>query len=72
VDFSDPSAAPLGTDEEAAGTPPAPESVQLAYDLEIGRPATSASDARIDSGVVIYVAVMLGLVIGFGVLFWLL
>ena len=71
VAFRDPAAAPLGTDDEAAGTPPAPESVQLAYDLEIGRSATSADHGRIDSGVAIYVAAMIGLVISFGGLFWL-
>tara|TARA_R110002020_G_scaffold26514_34_gene86067 strand:+ start:6073 stop:6417 length:345 start_codon:yes stop_codon:yes gene_type:complete len=34
VAFSDPAAAPLGTDEEAAGTPPDPAAVDWARDAE--------------------------------------
>ena len=34
----DPAAAPLGTDDEAAGTPPSPEAVQLAHQNEIRVP----------------------------------
>ena len=70
VDFPDPAAAPLGTDDEAAGTPPAPESIQLAYDLEMGRGPTSR-DTQHDSGIVIYVAIILGLVVAFGAGVWL-
>jgi hypothetical protein len=33
----DPAAAPLGTDEEAAGTPPSPEQVALAWEQETSR-----------------------------------
>jgi hypothetical protein len=36
VAFSDPAAAPLGTDDEAAGTPPSPEEVELASRTELG------------------------------------
>ena len=36
--WSDPAAAPLGTDDEAAGTPPTRAQVALAYRQEAGRP----------------------------------
>lgn len=42
VDFPDPSAAPLGTDDEAAGTPPSEGDVAVAAAHELGR----ASSAR--------------------------
>ncbi|HUR39722.1 MAG TPA: hypothetical protein VM240_00990 [Verrucomicrobiae bacterium] len=40
VNARDPAAAPLGTDDEAAGTPPAPEEVRTAMRNEVlsGRP----------------------------------
>ncbi|EFH10881.1 hypothetical protein ACFFMP_03000 [Pseudoroseomonas cervicalis] len=34
VNFTDPAAAPLGADDEAAGTPPSAEAVRLARQLE--------------------------------------
>jgi hypothetical protein len=34
VAFPDPAAAPLGTDDEAAGTPPTPEQVEMAWEAE--------------------------------------
>jgi hypothetical protein len=36
--FPDPAAAPLGTDEEAAGTPVPPSAVDKAHRQETGRP----------------------------------
>ncbi len=36
VPASDPAAAPLGTDDEAAGTPPSPEQVARARAAEVG------------------------------------
>lgn len=41
VAFSDPAAAPLGTDAEAAGTPPTEEQVRLAAEAEVGRSDTA-------------------------------
>jgi hypothetical protein len=38
VAFPDPAAAPLGTDEEAAGTPVSPQAAALARRLETSRP----------------------------------
>jgi hypothetical protein len=43
--WPDPAAAPLGTDEEAAGTPPTREAVAVASRLETGRPVKSPSPA---------------------------
>jgi hypothetical protein len=43
VDWPDPAAVPLGTDEEAAGTPPDPWAVETARTLEISRPVKSVS-----------------------------
>jgi hypothetical protein len=42
VSFPDPSMAPLGTDDEAGGTPPTPERIQLARDQELNRPVPPA------------------------------
>lgn len=35
VPFTDPAAAPLGTDDEAAGTPPTPEQIRMARKAEL-------------------------------------
>lgn len=55
VDNIDPAAAPLGTDDEAAGTPPTPVSVRLAYAHEVG-PGTSTGRRDEDHGVVLWIA----------------
>jgi hypothetical protein len=66
IEASDPAAAPLGTDEEAAGTPPSGEAVRQARDYErsIGRRVhRSAQDAWGPSAAVrIYVVIILALV----------
>jgi hypothetical protein len=41
IDWPDPAAVPLGTDEEAAGTPPDPWAVETARRLEGSRPCKS-------------------------------
>jgi hypothetical protein len=41
IDCPDPSAAPLGTDEEAAGTPPEARAVEKARTIELSRPCKS-------------------------------
>jgi hypothetical protein len=66
VDFPDPAAAPLGTDDEAAGTPPSPQATKLAYDLEIGRPVSSEQAHRIEGAVYVFAAVIIGLALGIG------
>ena len=40
VDFPDPAAAPLGTDDEAGGNPPQPQAVALAHARETRRSST--------------------------------
>jgi hypothetical protein len=46
VAFPDPAAAPLGTDDEAAGTPPTSERVRMALTHEYRAPAEPTSSAR--------------------------
>jgi hypothetical protein len=43
IDAPDPAVAPLGSDEEAAGTPPDPAAVEAARTLELSRPCQSSS-----------------------------
>ena len=60
VDVIDPAVAPLGTDDEAAGQPPSPAEIKLAYNHEIGRGVSSErGDRDGDHGVAIYVTVVL-------------
>ena len=61
IDNCDPAAAPLGTDEEAAGTPPSREAVRVAMAHEVKRPR--ASPQQHDHGVNIFIAAILGLVL---------
>lgn len=49
VGFSDPAAAPLGSDDEAAGRPPSPEEVALAKRHETGRPPDDDRPAQADA-----------------------
>ena len=54
VNFSDPAAAPLGTDEEAAGTPPGPDAIRTAMRNEVrnrGRHDADGRDANAAMGV---------------------
>lgn len=46
VSFSDPAAAPLGTDAEAAGTPPSPEALARAERAETRRPDDTTGPAH--------------------------
>lgn len=46
VSCVDPAAAPLGTDEEAAGTPCPPEAIAMARRYETGRAARIAGEQR--------------------------
>ena len=72
VDAIDPAAAPLGTDEEAAGTPVPPEAVAKAYAQEIGSFPSSlrAKDAG-DHAVLIYVSVIAAIAGAVGISVWL-
>jgi hypothetical protein len=54
VPYEDPAAAPLGTDEEAAGTPPGPEAIRIAMRSEVknrGRHRPDGRDANAAMGV---------------------
>lgn len=54
VPFQDPAAAPLGTDDEAAGTPPTPDEIRAAMRFEVlsrGRHDPSGRDANAAMGV---------------------
>jgi len=61
VDNVDPAAAPLGTDDEAAGKPPSPAEVNLAYQQEVGRGVSSERKRDVDHGVAIWLAAVLAL-----------
>jgi hypothetical protein len=58
VDVIDPAAAPLGTDEEAAGTPPSSDVVTQAYHDEIGSAPVTSEKHDSDHAVAIYVALV--------------
>jgi len=52
----DPAAAPLGTDDEAAGTPPTRRELDMAHRSEIG--SLPSGDKGSDWGVQIYIALL--------------
>jgi hypothetical protein len=58
IAWLDPAAAPLGTDEEAGGTPPAAEAVARAHRQETIRPAESRQQ---DGGGRMMMALIVGL-----------
>lgn len=54
VPHEDPAAAPLGTDDEAAGTPPSPDQIRAAMRFEVmnrARHAPDGHDANAAAGV---------------------
>ena len=63
VAFPDPAAAPLGTDEEAAGNPLTKEQVAQARDYE-----TRGAPDKPDGGIAIFAYVILALVLATGLL----
>ncbi len=68
VNFPDPAAAPLGTDEEAAGTPVSGKDVSAARRAERGVPTPAAEPrARLD-GYLAGLGVLI--VLGIGLLIW--
>jgi acetyl esterase/lipase len=54
VDAIDPAAAPLGTDDEAAGTPPSPAAVAIAHHNEVRSSPVTSERKDSDHGVAIY------------------
>lgn len=70
VRFPDPSAAPLGTDDEAAGTPPTPEQRRIAAEHELSpgphpgqvAPHAAAPSAGRKVGLIVLAVLMVSLV----------
>jgi hypothetical protein len=58
VDVFDPAAAPLGTDEEAAGTAPSSDAIALAHKQEIADAPVSSERKDGDQAVAIYVGII--------------
>jgi hypothetical protein len=69
IDASDPSVAPLGSDEEAAGTPPAPADVEAARTLEVSRLCQRSSRGGIGAA---WLLIAFALALGTGLAAWLL
>ncbi|MDX2204154.1 MAG: hypothetical protein NW223_15490 [Hyphomicrobiaceae bacterium] len=70
VAASDPAAAPLGTDDEAAGTPPSRDAVRLARAHGLGRRSLTQKPGH-GAGVLIYLTLISILVAGFVTGVWL-
>jgi hypothetical protein len=72
VDWPDPATAPLGTDDEAAGTPPLRERVELALRQELSpRPKVTMNVPKLDAPTRFYFIFIIALAllfIGFGFL----
>jgi hypothetical protein len=71
VDGVDPAAAPLGTDEEAAGTPASSDAVARAYADEIGSASVTSQKRDSDHAVAIYVCLILAIGCGLLTAIWL-
>jgi hypothetical protein len=71
VDFIDPAVAPLGTDEEAAGTPPPADAIAQAYKHEISHNRVSSERKDSDHAVAIYVGIIAAIATVVGFAIWL-
>jgi hypothetical protein len=69
VDWPDPAAAPLGTDEEAAGTPPDPWAVETARRIEVSRPSKSIAHRGVGAG---WLLIAFAVALGMGLVAWIL
>jgi hypothetical protein len=69
VDWPDPAAAPLGTDEEAAGTPPDPWAVEIARTREVSRPSKSISYRGVGAA---WLLIAFAAALGAGLVTWIL
>jgi len=58
IDYPDPAAAPLGTDDEAAGTPPSPVAIDMARREEVGNAAAATKEQSLGVGAAIYTGVL--------------
>jgi hypothetical protein len=64
VDFPDPAAAPLGTDDEAGGTPPSPEAVRTAWRQEVGEAPVKSEQPALDIAVYVYIGIIAAIFVG--------
>jgi hypothetical protein len=64
----DPAAAPLGTDEEAGGTPPTPEQVAAAAQHEMAQRVLRGDDRM--SNAVILIAILLTALVTIAAILW--
>jgi hypothetical protein len=62
IDYPDPAAAPLGTDDEAAGTPPSPAAVDAARRQETAASPVTPSPDRLDGSAFVYGGIMAAVV----------
>jgi hypothetical protein len=71
VDYPDPAAAPLGTDDEAAGTPPTQAQVRSAHQQEVTSSPPKQKEQQLDAGAYIYAAII-GVVVAVlcGIVVW--
>jgi hypothetical protein len=69
IDWPDPAAVPLGTDEEAAGTPPDPWAVETARDIEVSRPCKSIAHRGVGAA---WLLIAFAAALGSGLVAWIL
>jgi hypothetical protein len=69
VDAIDPAAAPLGTDEEAAGTPPPPDAIAQAHMHEVAHAPVKRKDS--DHAVALYIGLIGAIAAVLGLAIWL-
>jgi hypothetical protein len=69
IDAPDPAVAPLGTDEEAAGTPPDPCAVEAARTIELSRPCKSISRSGVGAASLL---IAFAFALGAGLVAWML
>jgi hypothetical protein len=68
ISFGDPAAAPLGTDEEAAGTPVASEDVRRAMRDEVRRPPVHSSEQTRAPGALLPIVILVLTIIAAAIL----
>jgi hypothetical protein len=67
VDWPDPAVVPLGTDEEAAGTPPDASAVETALRLEVSRSSKSTAHRGVGAG---WLLIAFAVALGMGLVAW--
>jgi hypothetical protein len=67
VDWPDPAVVPLGTDEEAAGTPPDAWAVETALRLEVSRSSKSIARRGVGAG---WLLIAFAVALGMGLVAW--